>query len=61
MSKKFVVTLKRSTISCSDDQIKTIKCLGLKKINSQVELADNPANRGQLYKVQHLVDIKVVK
>jgi large subunit ribosomal protein L30 len=61
MAKTFEVKLKKSTIGCSDDQIKTIRALGLKKINQVVTKADNPANRGQLYKVQHLVEITVKK
>ncbi|MFN3697667.1 MAG: 50S ribosomal protein L30 [Pseudobdellovibrio sp.] len=61
MAKKFVVTLKKSLIACSETQRKTVTGLGLKKINSSVELADNAANRGQLFKIQHLIDIKVVK
>lgn len=61
MAKKFVVTLKKSTISCSETQRKTVNGLGLRKINQTIEMADNAANRGQLFKVQHLVEIKVVK
>lgn len=61
MSKKFHVTLKRSTIGCSKNQIATVTAIGLKKINQTVEVADNLANRGQLFKVQHLLDIKIVK
>jgi large subunit ribosomal protein L30 len=61
MSKKFSVKLKKSKIGCTQDQIRTIEAIGLRKINSVVELADNPANRGQLYKVQHLVEIVVIK
>ena len=61
MAKTFEVKLKKSTIGCSDDQIKTIRALGLKKINQVVTKTDNPANRGQLYKVQHLVEITVKK
>ena len=61
MAKTFEVKLKRSTIGCSQDQIKTVRALGLKKINQTVVKADNPANRGQLYKVQHLVEITVKK
>ncbi len=60
MQKKFNVTLKRSTISCSQSQIKTIHCLGLRKINDVVEVLDNSANRGQLIKIQHLVEVKVL-
>jgi large subunit ribosomal protein L30 len=61
MAKTFEVKLKKSTIGCSQDQIKTIHALGLKKINQVVTKADNAANRGQLYKVQHLVEITVKK
>ncbi len=61
MSKKFHVTLKKSTIGCSKTQIATMTAIGLRKINKSVEVADNAANRGQLFKVQHLIDIKIVK
>lgn len=61
MSKKFHVTLKKSTIGCSQDQIRTVHAIGLRKINKSVEVADNLANRGQLFKVQHLLNIKIVK
>ncbi len=61
MAKTFEVKLKRSTIGCSPTQRKTIEALGLKKVNSVVTKADTPANRGQLYKVQHLVEIIVKK
>jgi large subunit ribosomal protein L30 len=61
MAKKFQVTLKKSMIACSETQRKTVNGLGLRKVNSTVELADNAANRGQLFKIQHLVEIKVVK
>jgi large subunit ribosomal protein L30 len=61
MAKTFEVKLKKSTIGCSQDQIKTVRAIGLKKINQVVTVSDNAANRGQLYKVQHLVEINVKK
>lgn len=61
MAKTFEIKLKKSTIGCSQSQIKTCHALGLKKINQTVTKADTPANRGQLYKVQHLVEITVKK
>ena len=61
MAKSFIVKLKRSTISCSQSQIKTVHALGLRKINNTVEVVDNPANRGQLTKVQHLLEITIKK
>lgn len=61
MTKSFIVKLKRSTISCSESQIKTVHALGLRKINNTVEVVDNSANRGQLTKVQHLLEITIKK
>lgn len=59
MAKTFVVTLKKSLISCSTTQKEAARCLGLRKIRQSREIADNPANRGQILKVQHLVDVVV--
>lgn len=61
MAKKFRVTLKRSLIGCTDTQRKTVECLGLRKLNSSVVLVDNEANRGQIFKVQHLLTVHVEK
>lgn len=59
-SKNIKVTLKRSTIGCTKDQISTVKGLGLRKLNSSVELPDNPSFRGMIFKVQHLLDVKEI-
>jgi len=61
MAKTFEIKLKKSTIGCSPTQIKTVHALGLKKINQTVVKTDTPANRGQLYKIQHLIEITVKK
>lgn len=61
MSKSFKVTLKRSLIGCTETQRETIRCLGLSKRHQTVDVKDNPANRGQILKVQHLVDVEVVR
>ena len=55
---KLKVTLKKSTIACLDNQIKTVKALGLKKTNSVVEQPDNACIRGMLFKVRHLVKVE---
>ena len=60
MSKKFKVTLKKSVISCTKTQRETVRCLGLRKIGSSKTFEDTPAARGQIFKVQHLVDVQVV-
>ena len=61
MAKKFELTLKRSLIGCTQSQRETIRCLGLKKRHQKVTIADNPANRGQILKVQHLIDVTILK
>ena len=57
MAKAFRVKLKKSVIGCTDTQIKTVRSLGLGKTGSEVVLKDNPANRGQVMKVQHLLEV----
>jgi large subunit ribosomal protein L30 len=59
MAKTFVVTLKKSLIGCTQDQKDTARCIGLKKVRQSAEVKDTPANRGQIMKVQHLVDVVV--
>ncbi len=55
--KQFRITLKRSVIGCTESQRRTVRALGLRKMNHTVTIADNPANRGQIVKVQHLLDV----
>ena len=57
---KVKVTLKRSLIGRPETQRKTVRALGLRKINSVVELPDNPAIRGQLHKVEHLIRVEEI-
>lgn len=59
--KGFRITLKRGLIGCTASQRETVRCLGLRKINQSKVITDNPANRGQIYKVQHLLDVQVEK
>jgi large subunit ribosomal protein L30 len=55
---KLKVKLIKSIIGRKDDQIATVKALGLKKINSEVEHNDTPQIRGMIQKVIHLVEVK---
>ena len=57
---KVKVTLKRSLIGRPETQRKTVRALGLRKINSVVELPDNPAIRGQRHKVEHLISVEEI-
>ena len=49
------VTLVKSVIGSKEDQIATVKALGLKKIRDTKEHAVNPQIRGMVNKVKHLV------
>jgi len=59
MAKSFKVTQKRSLIGCTKSQRATMEALGLRGRHKSVVKADNAANRGQIMKVQHLVDVEV--
>ena len=52
------VTLIKSPIGYSKDQKATARALGLRKINQTVEHTDNPAVRGMVNKIIHLVRIE---
>ncbi len=57
---KLNIKLVRSTIGRKQDQIATVKALGLKKLNSEVEQEDTPQIRGMITKVSHLVEVKEI-
>jgi large subunit ribosomal protein L30 len=58
MANKLEITLTRSVIGRPQDQRETVKALGLRKVNQTVEQQDNPAIRGMITKVSHLVTVK---
>lgn len=60
MAKHFKVTQLRSTIACTATQIRTMEALGLRGIRKSILVNDHPANRGQIMKVQHLVEVEVL-
>ncbi|EPD48115.1 50S ribosomal protein L30 [Staphylococcus sp. HGB0015] len=55
---KIQITLTRSVIGRPETQRKTVKALGLNKIHSSLIVEDNPAIRGQINKVSHLVSVE---
>ena len=58
---KLRITYKKSTIGYSKDQKATVTSLGLRKLNQVVIQPDNPAIRGMVFKVQHLVAVEEVQ
>ncbi len=48
----------KSGIGYAEDQKKTLKALGLHRMNQAVEHDDSAALRGQINKVRHLIKIE---
>lgn len=57
MSKQLEITLNRSVIGRKENQVKTVRTLGLKKINDTVVHNDTPSIRGMIQTVSHLVTV----
>ena len=59
--KKIKVTLIKSGIDRPERQKKTIKALGLNKLNSSKEVEASPQILGMIRKLQHLVKVEDLK
>lgn len=57
---KLKITLVKSINKAKDNQVATVKALGLKKIRSVVEHNDTPQIRGMIKTVAHLVTFEEV-
>lgn len=57
---KLRVSWRKSAIGYGDDQKRTIKALGLRRLGHTLEHEDTPAIRGMILKVQHLVQVAEV-
>lgn len=55
--KTLKIKLVRSAIGYNESQKKTVRALGLTKMNQVVEQPDNPAVRGMINAVRHLVEV----
>ena len=58
---KLKITQTKSTIACLKKQIATIEALGLHKIGQTVVKEDNPAIRGMIFQVKHMVKVEEVQ
>lgn len=61
VANKLVITLKRSMIGRPKDQRVTLRTLGFTKREQSVVHNDNPAIRGMINKVKHLVEVSEVQ
>jgi large subunit ribosomal protein L30 len=57
-SKSISITWKHSAIGRVQVQKDTIKALGFTKLNQTLVKVDNPAIRGMIKKVEHLLEVK---
>jgi large subunit ribosomal protein L30 len=57
---KLRITLRRSTVGTNPSARGTVRALGLDRIGHTVELADDPAVRGQVRAVRYLLDVEEV-
>ena len=60
MAGKIRIELIKSTIGKKPNQVKTVKALGLNKINSYVVLDSNPAILGMVRTINHLVKVEEI-
>jgi large subunit ribosomal protein L30 len=60
VSGQLKITLRRSRIGSSPRQRAVLRGLGLRRINSSVLRPDDPAIRGMVTKVIHLVEVEEV-
>ncbi len=58
--KKIRIELVKSVIASKPKQRKTVKALGLRKINSAVELPASPSILGMVRVVSHLVKVEEI-
>lgn len=60
VAKTLRITQVRSGIGLARDQRATVRALGIKRMNDTVEQVDNPAVRGMIFKVKHLVKVEEI-
>jgi large subunit ribosomal protein L30 len=56
--KQLRITWIKSSIGYSENQKATIKALGFNRLGQSVVQPDNPAIRGMIYTVRHLVEVE---
>jgi large subunit ribosomal protein L30 len=58
---KLKITQTKSTIACLKNHIANIKALGLHHVGDTVIKEDNPAVRGMIFKVKHMVKVEQIE
>ena len=60
MASKLKIRQVKSAINRSGMQKKTIRALGIRRLNQTVVHNDNPCIRGMVKKVEHLVEVEEI-
>jgi large subunit ribosomal protein L30 len=60
MSKILKITLKKSLVGTPEKHRKTVRSLGLGKLNSVVTLKESPNVRGMIQKIFHMVQVEEI-
>ena len=55
---KLRITWIKSGIGYADDQKRTLKALGFRRLNQSIVQDDSPSVRGMIIKVRHLVKVE---
>lgn len=55
------ITLSKSPIGYSERQKRTVRALGLRRMNQTVEQKDTLVIRGMIAKISHLVTVEIVE
>ncbi len=58
MARMLKVTWTKSSINQKEDQKRTIRALGLRRLGQTVEHGDTRSVRGMIHKVRHLVTVE---
>ena len=58
---KLKIRQTKSTIACLKNHIANIKALGLHHVGDTVIKDDNPAVRGMIFKVRHMIKVEEIE
>lgn len=60
MAGKLRIRQTKSAIGRGEDQKRTVRALGIRRVNQVVVLGDTPQVRGMIRRVRHLVDVEEI-
>jgi len=60
MANELKITLVKSTIGAIPKHRKTVQALGLRKLNRSTIKKDNPATRGMINQISHMVKVEEI-